>query len=267
MPDDILTAKEREVRHALRLFANGRSDEMTRPMADTATATIDRLCARVREAEAELRRCQRAWDYNADVEPVRPANPVRRDIVQEAIDVATAQRPADPPVREEPVVLESTPGSVTFGAPPPDPSEVAEVREHHQDEVDVRNSGARMSTEIAVHSRAGEAWMYAAELADEAHADRATLLKHYDAARRETEKWVAETKRLVAKNDDALKVEQNLRADHDTQASRIRELEEELQNIVTVDWRKWDKEMRDPLDWVQWAKSRARAVLAKGAKP
>ena len=41
------------------------------------------------------------------------------------------------------------------------------------------------------------------------------------------------------------------------------ELIQELRNIASADWRKWDEEMRTPDEFVDWAKSRARFAIAK----
>ena len=41
------------------------------------------------------------------------------------------------------------------------------------------------------------------------------------------------------------------------------ELIQELRNIASADWRKWDEEMRTPDEFVYWAKSRARFAIAK----
>ena len=42
----------------------------------------------------------------------------------------------------------------------------------------------------------------------------------------------------------------------------VARLREELQNIVKADWRTWPMDSRDPLEFVHWSKSRARAALA-----
>lgn len=272
MTDDILSAEEREVLNEARLLASpeGRYKVLV--------AIIDRLCARVRAAEAKVAPPTReqlredCWtggekhDARLDAAPPRQEDAFlvdekAREFHEAAYRHAkedawrtkcprcemplthctckTNARPADPPRQEEPMY---EPNDTLGGFPrsgetrPPDPPAVAEVRERLRE-----GFGA-----------------------EQAVADRATMLKFYDEAN-------GCAIALERRYDEAVRERESLYHNYTevttTQADRIRELEQELGNIVTVDWRNWDKESRDPLEWVQWAKSRARAVLAKGVKP
>ena len=80
---------------------------------------------------------------------------------------------------------------------------------------------------------------------------------------------------MIEKQPEALRLAEILASFHEADevqpmAAELRrlhaenaELIQELRNIASADWRKWDEEMRTPDEFVDWAKSRARFAIAK----